>query len=90
MRRELGLSEVMVMVFHGHGEKNTTKRGVNSCGGNLFDKGMETMKVKDGQNSVRESGHRHSKRDAKVGGQILQGGEGVVPLGCCDVMEQTN
>ena len=87
MRREFGLSKVVVTMFHGHGKENTAEGRVNSCRGNLFDEGMKAMKVKDRQNSVGESGQRHSERDAKVGGQILRGGKGVVPLCSCDIME---
>ena len=90
MRREFRLSEVMITMFHGHGKEDTTKGRVNSCRGDLFDKRMKAVKMKDGQNSVGESGHRHSKRYAKVGGQVLRGREGMVPLRCCNIMEQTN
>ena len=48
MRREFRLSEVMITMFHSHGKENATKGRVNSCRGNLFDKRMEAMKMKDG------------------------------------------
>ena len=66
MRREFRLSEVMVTMFHSHGQKNTAKSGIDGCRGNLFDERMETVKMKDGQNAIRESGQRHPQRDAKV------------------------
>ena len=90
MRWEFRLGDVMVSMFHGHGKKDTSKGRVNGCRGNLFNKGMETMKVKNGQNPVREPGKRHSQRDAIISGQILWGGEGVVSLCGCDIMEEAN
>ena len=47
MRRELGLSEVMVTMFHGHRKEDVAKGRVNSCRGNLFDERMEAVKMKN-------------------------------------------
>ena len=33
MRREFGLGDVMVLMFHGYREKDTSKRRVNNCRG---------------------------------------------------------
>ena len=68
MRREFGLGDVMISMFHGHGKKDTSKGRVNDCRGNSFNEGMEAMKVKNRQNPVGKSGKRHSQRDAKVSG----------------------
>ena len=67
MRREFRLGKVMVTMFHSHGKENAAKSRVNSCWGNLFDEGMKAVKVKNRQDTVGESGQRHSKRDAEVG-----------------------
>ena len=48
MRREFRLSKVMITMFHGHRKENTAKGRVNSCRGNLFDKRMKAVKMKDG------------------------------------------
>ena len=47
MRREFRLSEVMIMMFHGHRKENAAEGRVNSCWGNLFDERMKAVKVKD-------------------------------------------
>ena len=47
MRREFRLSEVMVTMFHGHGKEDTAEGRVDSRRGNLFDKRMEAMKMKN-------------------------------------------
>ena len=58
----------MVSMFHGHGEEDASKCRVNGCRGNLFNKGIKAMKMKNRQNPVGESGERHSQRDTEVGG----------------------
>ena len=68
MRREFGLGDVMVLMFHGHRKEDSSKGRVNSCRGNSFNERMEAMKVKNRQNPVGESGKRHSQRDAQVRG----------------------
>ena len=62
------MSKVMVSMFHGHGEEDPSKCRVNSRRGNLFNKGMKTMKMQNRQNHIGESGEQHSQRDAEVGG----------------------
>ena len=46
-RREFRLGEVMVSMFHGHGEKDASKSRINGCRGNSFNKGMKAMKMKN-------------------------------------------
>ena len=47
-RQEFGLGDVVVLLCHGHGKKDTSKGRVNNGRGNLFNKRVETMKVENG------------------------------------------
>ena len=47
MRREFGLGNVTVSMFHGHRKKDLLKGRVNDRRGNPFNEGMEAMKVKN-------------------------------------------
>ena len=48
MRREFGLGDVEVSLFHSHSKKNMSKGRVNSGQGNSFNEGVEAMKMKNG------------------------------------------
>ena len=56
----------MVPLFHGHGKEDALESRVNNGWGNLFDKRMEPMKMKYGQNSIGESCKGHSQGDTKI------------------------
>ena len=90
VRWEFRLRDVMVSLCHGHGKENTSKGRIYNSRGNLFNEGVKTLKVKYGQNPVWESCERHSQGDAKVCGQIVWGGKGMVPLGSSDIMKETD
>ena len=47
VRREFRLSEVMITMFHSHGQKNAAKSRVNSCRRNLCDERVEAVKMKN-------------------------------------------
>ena len=68
MRRKFGLGNVMVSLRHGHSKENASKSRVNNSGGNLFDERVKTVKMKYGQNPIRELCKRHSQGDTKVCG----------------------
>ena len=47
MRWEFRLGDVVVLVFHGHRKKDTSKGGVNNCWGNSFNERVEAVEVKN-------------------------------------------
>ena len=55
MRWKFRLGDVMVLLRHGHGKENVSKSRVYNNGGNLFDERVKTVKMKYGQNPIRES-----------------------------------
>ena len=59
MRREFGLGDVMITLCHGHSKEDTSEGRVNNGQGNSFNEGMETVKMKNGQNSIGEPSKRH-------------------------------
>ena len=48
VRREFGLGDVEVLLFHGHGKEDTSKGRVNNGRGNSFNEGVKAMKVENG------------------------------------------
>ena len=87
MWREFGLRDVMVTLFHGHGQEDTSKGRVNNGGRNLFNKRVKTVKMKYGQNPIGESCKRHPQGNTKVCWQIMWGRKGVVMLSSRDIMK---
>ena len=55
MRWKFGLGDVMVSLRHSHSKENTLKSRVYNSGGNLFNERVKTVRMKRGQNPVRES-----------------------------------
>ena len=90
MRQEFGLGYVVVSLCHGHSKENTSKGGVNNSGRNLFNERVKTVKVKYGQNPIRESSERHSQWYTEISWQVMWCREGVIALGSSDIMKETD
>ena len=44
---EFRLCQIEIALFHSHGQENSLKSGVNNGRGNLFNKGMKSVKMKN-------------------------------------------
>ena len=47
MWREFRLGDVVIMLFHSHGQKDMSKGRIDGSQWNLFNKSVKPMKVKD-------------------------------------------
>ena len=87
---EFRLGDVTVSLCHGHSKENASKGRVYNSGGNLFNERVKTVKVKYGQNPVRESSERHSQWYTEISWQVMWCREGVIALGSSDIMKETD
>ena len=63
---------------------------IHNSGGNLFNERVKTVKVKYGQNPIRESSERHSQWYTEISWQVMWCREGVIALGSSDIMKETD